>query len=204
MNDSKHNTPIRVVGVCGSLNPTGKTRSALSVALDGSAEYEADTRLIELRDYELVFYGSVSDDDYPEDVHRLRQELREAQGIIIATPEYHGSLSGSLKNMFDLMSTEEFETKIVGLIGVAGGQVGAIHSLNAMKNICRNLHCWVLPQEVSIAESGRVIGDDGSVIDKALEERLLNIGRQVVKFASLQKEFRQTGFAKVWAELPTW
>ena len=113
MNDSKHNTPIRVVGVCGSLNPTGKTRSALSVALDGSAEYEADTRLIELRDFELVFYGSVSDDDYPEDVHRLRQELREAQGIIIATPEYHGSLSGSLKNMFDLMSTKEFETKIV-------------------------------------------------------------------------------------------
>ncbi len=204
MNDSKHNTPIRVVGVCGSLNPSGKTRSALSVALDGSAEYEADTRLIELRDYELVFYGSVSEDDYPEDVHRLRQELREAQGIIIATPEYHGSLSGSLKNMFDLMSTEEFETKIVGLIGVAGGQVGAIHSLNAMKNICRNLHCWVLPQEVSIAESGRVIGDDGSVIDKALEERLLNIGRQVVKFASLQKEFRQTEFAKIWAELPTW
>ena len=102
------------------------------------------------------------------------------------------------------MSTEQFETKIIGLIGVAGGQVGAINSLNAMKNICRNLHCWVLPQEVSIAESGRVIGDDGSVIDKALEERLLNLGRQVVKFASLQKEFRQTEFAKVWAELPTW
>jgi FMN reductase len=204
MNDSEQAAPIRVVGVCGSLNPTGKTRAALSVALKGSAEYEAETRLIELRDYELVFYGSVRDDGYPEDVHRLRQELREAQGIIIATPEYHGSLSGALKNMFDLMSTEEFEAKIVGLIGVAGGQVGAIHSLNSMKNICRNLHCWVLPQEVSIAESGRVIGDDGSVIDKELEERLLNIGRQLVKFASLQKEFRQTEFAKVWAELPTW
>ena len=204
MTDSEHNGPIRVVGVCGSLNPTGKTRAALSVALVGSAEYEAETQLIELRDYELPFFGSVSDDDYHEDVHRLRCELREAQGIIIGTPEYHSSLSGALKNMFDLMSTEQFETKIIGLIGVAGGQVGAINSLNAMKNICRNLHCWVLPQEVSIAESGRVIGDDGSVIDKALEERLLNLGRQVVKFASLQKEFRQTEFAKVWAELPTW
>ena len=204
MSDSKDNTPVRVVGVCGSLTPGGRTQAALSVALEGSAEYGAETRLIELRDYELVFYGSVSDDNYPEDVHRLRRELREAQGIILATPEYHGSLTGALKNMFDLMSTQEFEAKIVGLIGVAGGQVGAINSLNAMKTICRNLHCWVLPQEVSIAESARVIGDDGSVKDAALNERLLNIGRQVVKFASLQQEFRQTEFAKVWAELPTW
>ena len=204
MNDPKHIASIRVVGVCGSLNPTGKTRAALSAALEGSTEYEAETRLIELRDYELVFFGSVSNGEYPEDVHRLRQELREAQGIIFATPEYHGSLSGALKNMFDLMSTEDFEGKIVGLVAVAGGQVGAINSLNAMKTICRNLHCWVLPQEVSIAESGRVIGDDGSVIDEALEERLLNLGRQVVKFASLQQEIRQTDFAKLWEGLPTW
>ncbi len=204
MNDPEQIASIRVVGVCGSLNPTGKTRAALSVALEGSAEYAAETRLIELRDYELVLFGSVSSDDYPDDVHRLRQDLREAQGIIFATPEYYGSLSGALKNMFDLMSAEDFEGKIVGLIGVAGGQVGAINSLNAMKTICRNLHCWVLPQEVAIAESGRVIGDDGSVNDEALEERLLNLGRQVVKFASLQQEIRQTDFAKFWEGLPTW
>jgi NAD(P)H-dependent FMN reductase len=46
---------------------------------------------------------------------------------------------------------DDFETKIIGLIGVAGGHMGAINSLNAMKTICRNLHCWVLPQEVLIA-----------------------------------------------------
>ena len=204
MNDPKHIASIQVVGVCGSLNPAGKTRAALSAALEGSAEYGVETRLIELRDYELVFFGSVGDDDYPEDVHRLRQELREAQGIIIATPEYHGSLTGALKNMFDLMSTAEFEGKIVALIGVAGGRVGAIHSLNTMKTVCRNLHCWVLPQEVSIADSGNVIGDDGLVLDAALEERLLNLGQQVVKFASLQQEVRQTDFAKLWQGLPTW
>jgi FMN reductase len=204
MNDTEQSASIRVAGVCGSLSPNGKTRAALSAALEGAAEYDAETRLIELRDYELVFFGSVSNDDYPEDVHRLRRELREAQGIILATPEYHGSLTGALKNMLDLMSTEEFEGKIVGLIGVAGGQVGAINSLNTMKTICRNLHCWVLPQEVSIAESGRVIGDDGTVIDEALEGRLLNLGRQVVKFASLQQEIRQTEFAKLWEGLPTW
>ena len=195
---------VRVVGVCGSLNPRGKTRAALARALEGAAEYHADVELIELRDYELVFFGSVPSDDYPDDVNRLRAKLREAQGIILATPEYHGSLTGALKNMIDLMSTEEFETKIVGLIGVAGGHLGATQSLNSLRTICRNLHCWVLPQEVSIANSGQSIGDDGTIADQDLDDRLLNVGRQVVKFASLQREFRQTEFAKVWSELPTW
>jgi len=204
MKKSTQVAQIRVVGICGSLNPAGKTRASLSKALEGVAEHGADIELVELRDYELVFFGSVDSDDYPEDVHRLRQKIQEAQGIILATPEYHGSLTGALKNMFDLMSIEDFETKIVGLIGVAGGHVGAINSLNSLRTICRNLHCWVLPQEVSIAESGRVIGDDGTVADKDLEDRLLNVGRQVVKFASLQREFRETEFAKVWAKLPTW
>jgi len=119
-------------------------------------------------------------------------------------PEYHGSLTGALKNMLDLMRIEEFETKIIGLVGVAGGDIGAINSLNTMKTICRNLHCWVLPQEVSIANSGQTFNDDGTVKDPAIEERLLNVGRQVVKFASVQKKVQQDEFAQMWKTLPTW
>ncbi len=143
---------IRVTGVCGSMTADGTTKKALSVALKGAAEFDAETTLLELREFDLVFYGSVPEDEYPPDVLRLRQAIKNSQGIILATPEYHGSLTGALKNMLDLMRIEDFETKIVGLVGVAGGHIGAINSLNTMKTICRNLHCWILPQEVSIAD----------------------------------------------------
>jgi FMN reductase len=196
--------PIRITGVCGSLNANGTTSKALEIALQGAAEYDAETTLLELRNFDLVFCGSVPEKEYPPDVFQLRQILRESQGIILATPEYHGSLTGVLKNMLDLMSIEDLETKIVGLIGVAGGHVGAINSLNTMKTICRNLHCWVLPQEVSIAESARAFDDDGSVKDPALEERLLNVGRQLVKFASVQQRVQQDEFMQMWKSLPTW
>jgi NAD(P)H-dependent FMN reductase len=195
---------IRVTGVCGSLSASSTTKMALSVALKGASEYQASTRLIELRDYELVFYGAVDIADYPPDVSRLRTELKESQGIILGTPEYHGSLSGVLKNMLDLMSAEEFEGKIVGLVGVAGGHTGAINSLNTMRTIGRTLHCWVLPQEVSVANSGTMFNEDGTVTDPAIETRLLNIGRQVVKFASLQRTIRQDDFMRLWEGLPTW
>ena len=201
---SETNDSIRITGVCGSLSADGATRKALEIALKGAAEYNAETALLELRDFNLVFYGSVPQDEYPPDVIQLRQALKDSQGIILATPEYHGSLTGALKNMLDLMSIEDFETKIIGLVGVAGGDIGAINSLNTMKTICRNLHCWVLPQEVSIANSAQTFDDDGTVKDPAIEERLLNVGRQVVKFASVQQRVQQDEFMKMWKTLPTW
>ena len=197
-------TSIRITGICGSLIANGSTKKALTIALNGAAEFDAETTLLELRDIDLVFYGSVPQDEYPPDIVRLRDEIRNSQGIILATPEYHGSLSGALKNMLDLMSIDDFETKIVGLVGVAGGHIGAIHSLDTMKTICRNLHCWVLPQEVSIANSGQAFNDDGTVTDPSLEERLLNVGRQVVKFAEVQKKVQQDEFMQLWKTLPTW
>ena len=196
--------PIRIAGVCGAMTRDSSTSKALAVALRGAAEYDAATSLLELHDFDLVFAGSVRPDDYPPDVLRMRQAIRESQGIILATPEYHGSLTGALKNMLDLMSIDDFETKIVGLVGIAGGHVGAINSLNTMKTICRNLHCWVLPQEVSIANSGSAFDENGAMKDPALEERLLNLGRQLVKFASMQQEIQQSEFAQLWKSLPTW
>ncbi len=195
---------IRITGICGSMSANGATKKALSVALSGAAEFDAETTLLELRDFDLVFYGSVPQDEYPPDVLQLRKAIKDSQGIILATPEYHGSLTGVLKNMLDLMRIEDFETKIVGLVGVAGGDIGAINSLNTMKTICRNLHCWVLPQEVSIADSGQAFTDEGTVNDPALEARLLNVGRQVVKFASVQQKVQQDDFMEMWANLPTW
>ncbi len=204
--ESEHDSlpPVHVSAICGSMSEQNATKMALNVALRGASEFRANTRLIELRNYELVFFGKVEEDEYPPDVFRLREEIKDSQGIILGTPEYYGSLSGVLKSMFDLMRPEEFEGKIVGLIGVAGGHTGAINSLNAMRTIGRNLHCWVLPQEVSVADSKKVFNEDGTVTDPAIEERLLDIGRQVVKLATVQRRIKQDDFMTLWEGLLTW
>jgi len=196
--------PVRISAICGSLSEQNATKKALNVALRGASELRADTRLLELRDYELVFIGKVEEDEYPPDVFRLREEIKESNGIILGTPEYYGSLSGALKSMFDLMRPEEFEGKIVGLVGVAGGHTGAINSLNSMRTIGRNLHCWVLPQEVSVADSKQAFNEDGSVKDPAVEERLLELGEQVVTLATVQRRIKQHDFMKLWEGLLTW
>ncbi len=193
---------IRVVGICGSLRKGSYTQMALSYALKGAREFGAETQLINLREYELVFFGMNEEEDYPADVARLREDVGKAQGILLGTPVYHGSMSGVLKNALDLMGFEEFEGKMIGLVGVSGGRLGAGNALNSLRSIGRTLHAWVLPQEVSIPEAHNYFDREGNITDPELKERLLEIGRSVAKFATFHEMQRDQEFIKLWESLP--
>ena len=118
---------VSVVGICGNIRSGSYTRMALVHALSRAQEAGAQTMLIDLKEYALIFCDGKEDESiYPTDVFRLREQLKAAQGIILGTPEYHGSYSGILKNALDLMGFDEFEGKMVGLVGVSGGQWGPL------------------------------------------------------------------------------
>src|SRR5436190_18456172 len=121
---------ILIVGIPGSLRPGSYTRRAVEIALEGAAETGAETRLIDLRDYHLIFRDGKDESAYPADVFKLRAEVKQADGVILGTPEYHGSVSGVLKNALDLMGFDEFEGKMIGLLGVSGGRMGAFEALS--------------------------------------------------------------------------
>ena len=194
--------PIHVIGLCGSIRPGSFTRMALAEALAGAAGEGATTQLIDPRDYQLPF---VTAPDGPEqelpDVRRLRADIRPAAGIILATPEYHGSFSGVLKNTIDLMGFEEFEGKMLGLVGVSGGRMGAFDALNSLRNVGRALHAWVLPQQVSIPEAWSVFGLDGRVKDDKLGHRLRETGAHVARFARVHKSATEK-FVEMWVKAP--
>lgn len=177
--------PHKVAAICGSVRPGSHTRAALKIALQGAAEFGAEVHFIELGEYKLPFMGTMDEQDYPGDVRRLRSEIAQAQGIILGTPEYHGSLSGILKNALDFLSARELEGKVCGLVGVAAGRQGAVNALNSLRIIGRNLHAWVLPREVSIGEAYSVFDDHGNIRDRKLENHLLEIGRMTARFAAV-------------------
>jgi len=191
---------ILVVGICGSLRPESHTRAALKVALEGAEEGGARTDLIDLREYNLPFCDGKDDRADRPDVRRLRDAVRPAQGVILSTPEYHGSLSGSLKNALDLMGFDEFEGKMIGLVGVSGGAIGAIGGLEALRQIGRALHAWVVPLQASIAQADQAFGPDGRPTDKRQEDRLKEVGRQVAQFACLHNVENAFDFMKAWEE----
>jgi NAD(P)H-dependent FMN reductase len=196
MNDKQ--STIQIAGISGSLRAGSYTRRAVECALQGAAETGAETRLIDLTDYNLVFRAGKDETGYPSDVARLRSEVKQAEGIILGTPEYHGSLSGVLKNALDLMGFDEFEGKMIGLVGVSGGRMGAFDALNTLRNIGRALHAWVIPEQASVPEAWKVFTADGKIADPQVEERLKEVGRQVARFARLHKCESALEFLRNW------
>jgi len=194
---------ISVVGICGSIRPDSYTRMAMKIALEGAKEVGVQTQLIDLRDYRLVFCDGKEDEStYPEDVFKLRREVKQAQGIILGTPEYHGGYSGVLKNALDLMGFDEIEGKMIGLVGVSGGAMGAANALNSLRTIGRALHAWLIPEQVSIPEVWKAIDKSGNIKNADLEGRVREVGRQVARFAYLHTSEKAQEFLRTWERAP--
>lgn len=194
---------IRIVAICGSLRLGSYTRMALQVALRGTHEIGAEVKLINLRDYQLIFCdGKENESGYPNDVFRLRDEVKSAHGVILGTPEYHGGVSGVLKNALDLMGFEELEGKMLGLVGVSGGALGAVHALSHLRTVGRALHAWVIPDQVAISEAWKVFDEEGNLKNLEVEKRLLELGRQVARFSYLHSSEKALEFLRVWEGAP--
>lgn len=196
------NASVKVIAICGSLRQPSYTRMALNLALQGAQAVGAETQLIDLRQYNLVFCNAVDNNSLPDDVINLRKQVSEAQGIIWGTPEYHGGYSGVLKNALDLMGFDQFEGKMVGLIGVSAGSQGASEAVNSLRTVGRALHAWVVPEQVSIPYVDKVFNKQGECLDKNFQKRLETLGRQVARFSFLHSSSDAMDFIRAWEEAP--
>lgn len=195
---SQH-SDILVVGLPGSLRADSHTRKAVAIALAGAAAAGTRTRLLDLRDYDLPLASGEEDEDAPAPgVARLRADLREAHGIVLGTPEYHGSYSGVLKNALDLCGFEEFEGKMLGLVGVSGGALGATNALNELRAVGRALHAWVVPEQGGVPRADRAFDAQGELVDERLRARLREVGREVARFSYLHSSQQWQEFLRDW------
>ena len=171
---------------------------AVLCALQGAGERGANVELLDVAAYHLPFLGRDREEGNVAAVARFRADLRAAEGIILGSPEIHGSISGVLKNALDLTNRELFEGKMLGIIGVAGGRMGASETLNQLRTIGRSLHAWVVPTQVSIAAVDEAFDSRGEPADQEIGERLKLVGRQVAHFARLHKCENHLQFMKDW------
>ncbi len=80
---------------------------------------------------------------------------------------------------------DEFEGKMLGLVGVSGGGMGAFGAMDSLREVGRALHAWVIPEQAAIPEAWKVFDESGILKDRDLEKRVKEVGRQVARFAYL-------------------
>jgi NAD(P)H-dependent FMN reductase len=196
--ESRDTVVAQIVGLAGSLRAGSATQMAVQCALLGAEKVGARVQLLNLGSYDLPFLGREKEPAARTAVERFLRDLRAADGIILGSPELHGSLSGVLKNALDLTNRDSFEGKMLGLIGVAGGRMGASETLSHLRAIGRSLHAWVVPAQVSIGAADKAFDSGGEPVDEEVRDRLQSVGRQVAHFAWLHKCENHLQFVKEW------
>lgn len=176
---------MRIAVLCGSLRgPESYTRRALAIAAREMEAHGATVDLIDLAALRLPFCSGPEDTDDHPGIVELKERMRSADGFLLGSPEYHNSFSGVLKNALDLLGADEMRGKLFGLLGVSGGDTGAINTLGHLRYVVRGVGGWSLPAQISIANAWRAFDGD-TLKDRQLEQRLRAFASELLRFTRL-------------------
>lgn len=126
--------------------------------------------LVDLRELQMPLYSPDHQELHPN-AQCLLETVTDADGLILATPEYHGSVSGMLKNALDYMNASQVSGKSVLSVSSAGGPMG-VSSLSHLQSIVRNLHGVNSPEWISIGAGSNSFDPDGAPLDEGMRRRV--------------------------------
>jgi chromate reductase len=164
MSDAK---PISVLGICGSLRKGSFNRAALNTAIElrpaGMNVTIADISQIPLYDEDVRAQG------FPAPVETLRQQIKAADALVFACPEYNYSMTGVLKNAIDWASRppdQPFAGKPVAILGAAAGMAGGARAQLHLRHSCVFLDMHPLNKpEVLIFQAQNKFDAEGKLTD---------------------------------------
>jgi chromate reductase len=155
---------MRVLGISGSLRHGSFNSALLRTAaehLPAGAELIEFTRLNDIPPYDADIEAAGT----PDAVRELREAIRSADAVLVATPEYNHSIPGQLKNAFDWASRPAGQSALNGkpaaVIGASTGMFGAVWAQAETRKVLRALGGRVVEMELPVAEADRQIEADG-------------------------------------------
>ncbi len=184
-----HTQPL-IVGIGGTMTRNSSSERLLRHALAQCEAAGADTLCFDGNALDLPMYGYGT--PRTEKAVALIDGLRRADGVVISSPGYHGTVSGLIKNALDYvedMAKDDrpyFEARAVGLISVAAGWQATGTTLATLRSIVHALRGWPTPMAVTVNSVQPVFGEDGAVTDATLVKQLDTLAQQIVDFTRMR------------------
>lgn len=180
-----------IVGIGGTTNPGSSTECALAVALEAARDAGATVRQFDGASLASLPHYAPGAVDRSDVARELVAAVRAADGLIISSPGYHGSISGLVKNAIDYMEETAKDERVyldgmpVGLIVTAYGWQATGSTLSTLRSIVHALRGWPTPLGAAIKASNGLFSE-GICTDPAATGQLTLVGQQVLEFARLR------------------
>jgi len=174
------NSNLSIVVVQGSVRPDNYTAKASALVVDELRKQpDVVVELVDPATLTLPPPGTGSS----AAADALQASVSAATGIVLVTPEYHGSFSSVMKLVIENLGFPSvLAGKPVALLGVAAGAIGAIKSLEHLRSVCSHVGSIVLPGPVSVANVQKVFDSDGRCLDERTEKRVRGVATTLVHF----------------------
>ena len=171
----------RIAILQGSVRPDNYTAKATAIVVDELLKQrDVDVQLLDPSTLNLAPPGMTSDDARAQE---LDDAIRSASGVILATPEYHGSFSSVMKLAIENMGfPSALSGKPVALLGVAAGRIGAIKSLEHLRSVVSHVGGIVLPGPVSVAGVQGLFDNQGKITDDSIERSIRSVATNLLSY----------------------
>ncbi|WP_322047943.1 NADPH-dependent FMN reductase [Paraburkholderia sp. J67] len=177
-----------IVGIGGTAAAGSSTEQAVEHVLAIARLLGCRTQLIGSEQMLALPHYGAAPEALPEAARALVKAVRAADGLVIASPGYHGSVSGLVKNALDYIEETAKDQRVyldglpVGLIATAYGGQASVNTLHTLRTITHALRGWPTPLGVAINSSTRPF-QNGKCVDEVTERQLAMLGQQIVQFA---------------------
>lgn len=181
-----------IVGLGGTLSEASSSERALRVALAASARRGARTELFAAQALDLPMYTVDRSKRTPAAI-ALVDALAQADGVIIASPGYHGGISGLVKNALDYIEDLRddvrpyLDGRAVGCIVCAYGWQATTTTLVSLRSTVHALRGWPTPLGIAINSAQTRFDDSGPVADDRCAQQLAALSGQVLDFVGARR-----------------
>lgn len=182
----------KIVGLGGTVRKGSTTELALSRALGRAEALGAETRLFGGEFLATLPIYDPRAGEPTREQSMLADAVRSADGLIIASPGYHGSISGVVKNALDtleLTATDDapyFHGRPVGVLVTAYGWQATGSTLQALRAIVHAMRGWPTPFGAALNSTTPLFDEAGACRDAKDARALDTVAEQVIEFARMR------------------
>lgn len=178
---------VRIVGIGGSVDPGSQSGAALRAVLAATSRLGATTSVFTGPD--IAFPPYYTGVHIPPAASELIEAVRVADGVVIASPGYHGTISGVVKNALDYLeelrsdARPYLDGRAVGLLAVARGWQATVNTLVTLRQVTHALRGWPTPYGLTINSGVVRFADDATTTDTGTTASVELVATQLMTFA---------------------